>query len=45
MKLLGVTVGAAMFYTAVAPNSQAPKLAQIGGNFWVSVLKTLTGQK
>lgn len=43
-KLLGLTVGAAMFFTAVAPKSQTAKIGGVLFGGWNSILKTLTGQ-
>lgn len=37
-------VGAAMLYTAVAPESQTVKLAGALGNVWTTSLKVVTGQ-
>jgi hypothetical protein len=44
-KLLGLTVFAAMFYTAVAPDSQTNKIAGTLFGGWNSTLKVLTGQR
>lgn len=42
-KVLALTVGAAMFVAAVAPKSQTGNILEKGGNVWVRILQTLTG--
>lgn len=38
-------VGAAMFYTAVAPKNQTAKVLSAGGKIWTTSLALVTGQK